>query len=269
MLHLQKGRYLARIAHSRNDLAAALALRSLCFAPSDMGPDTDPDTDPDTGAQTNTDTDAFDARCTHILIEDTRLATLVCCFRMLPLATGPDILHSYSAQFYDLTALTRFQGPLLEIGRFCLHPAQHDPDILRVAWGALTQWVDRTGVRLLFGCSSFPGCDAAPHIPAFRLLHSKHRAPLQWTPRPKAPEVFPFATAPNTPPDMPPNTAHNTLPCGPAALPPLLRTYLMMGGWVSDHAVFDRHLRTMHVFTGVEIASIPPARARLLRAVAG
>ena len=244
MLHLQKGRYLIRIAHNSNDLAAAFALRSLCFGVSNTCP------------QANPDTDAFDSRCTHILVEDTQLATLVCCFRVLPLPTGPDILSSYSAQFYDLTALTRFQGPLLEIGRFCLHPAQHDPDILRVAWGALTQWVDRTGVRLLFGCSSFPGCDATAHLPAFRLLHNKHRAPPQWTPRPKAPEVFALAATPDT------------QPCGPSALPPLLRSYLTMGGWVSDHAVFDRHLHTMHVFTGVETANIPPARARLLRAMA-
>ena len=50
---------------------------------------------------------------------------------------------------------------------------------------------------------------------------------------------------------------------------PLLRTYLVMGGWVSDHAVVDRDLNTLHVFTGLEIRAIPPARARLLRATAG
>jgi putative hemolysin len=52
-------------------------------------------------------------------------------------------------------------------------------------------------------------------------------------------------------------------------MPPLLRTYLAMGGWVSDHAVVDRDLGTLHVFTGLEIAAIPPGRARALRAVAG
>ena len=51
-------------------------------------------------------------------------------------------------------------------------------------------------------------------------------------------------------------------------MPPLLRTYLSMGGWVSDHAVVDRQMNTLHVFTGVEISAIPPARKRLLRAVA-
>ena len=52
-------------------------------------------------------------------------------------------------------------------------------------------------------------------------------------------------------------------------MPPLLRTYLLMGGWVSDHAVVDRDLNTLHVFTALEIRAIPPARARLLRGVAG
>jgi putative hemolysin len=50
-------------------------------------------------------------------------------------------------------------------------------------------------------------------------------------------------------------------------MPPLLRSYLMMGGWVSDHAVVDRDLNTLHVFTGLEIRAIPEDRARLLRAV--
>ena len=52
-------------------------------------------------------------------------------------------------------------------------------------------------------------------------------------------------------------------------MPPLLRTYLTMGGWVSDHAVVDPKMNTLHVFTGVEIAAIPPVRKRLLRAIAG
>ena len=47
---------------------------------------------------------------------------------------------------------------------------------------------------------------------------------------------------------------------------PLLRTYLSMGGRVSDHAVVDSQLDTLHVFTGLDIAAIPAARAKLLRA---
>jgi len=51
-------------------------------------------------------------------------------------------------------------------------------------------------------------------------------------------------------------------------MPALLRTYMLMGGWVSDHAVIDHDMNTLHVFTAVEINKIPPARQRLLRAMA-
>ncbi|MFZ1348189.1 MAG: ornithine-acyl-ACP acyltransferase, partial [Tabrizicola sp.] len=54
-----------------------------------------------------------------------------------------------------------------------------------------------------------------------------------------------------------------------SGLPPLLRTYLGMGGWVSDHAVVDWELDTLHVFTCVEVDRVPAARAASLRAVAG
>lgn len=74
----------------------------------------------------------------------------------------------------------------------------------------------------------------------------------------KAPQVFRFARALRLRKPDPKRAM--------AELPPLLRTYLMMGGWVSDHAVVDRHLNTLHVFTGLEIRAIPPARARLFAA---
>ncbi|MGO4908677.1 GNAT family N-acetyltransferase [Pseudorhodobacter sp. W20_MBD10_FR17] len=250
MLQLRKGRYLCRAAKTSADLAAVFALRKRCFAPYP---------EVEAGPAYLSAGDSYDARCTQILVEDLHSATLVCCFRLMHLPTAASLPDSYSAQFYDLAALAQFQGPMLEIGRFCLHPDDHAPDILRMAWGALTQWVDSAGVRLLFGCSSFAGDDPALHVNAFRVLHAKHAAPKQWMPQPKAPEVFDFT-----------KDLGGIIPeSGPIGLPPLLRTYLLMGGWVSDHAVFDRQLRTMHVFTGVEIAAIPPARARLLRAIAG
>jgi putative hemolysin len=47
-------------------------------------------------------------------------------------------------------------------------------------------------------------------------------------------------------------------------MPPLLRAYLSMGGWVSDHAVIDNKLNTLHVFTGLEVSKIPAAKKRFL-----
>jgi L-ornithine Nalpha-acyltransferase len=91
------------------------------------------------------------------------------------------------------------------------------------------------------------------------MLKERHLAPRRWLPRVKAPDVFRFARRLRRKPDA----ARAML-----TMPPLLRSYLAMGGWVSDHAVVDREINTLHVFTGLEIRGIPEARARLLRAVA-
>lgn len=246
MLSLFRGRYRARTADTAADIAAAQALRALCFRGGGAAPDAD----------------AFDAICTHVLVEDTRDGGgPVACFRLLPLNSGCEISRSYSAQFYDLKALETYKGRMVEMGRFCVHPDRPDPDILRVAWGAMTAYVDREGVGMLFGCSSFRGTEAESYLDAFAMLKDAHLAPRRWLPRVKAPVVFRFAQKLRR---RKPDAKRAIL-----GMPPLLRTYLMMGGWVSDHAVVDRDLGTLHVFTGLEIAAIPPGRARLLRGVAG
>ena len=51
-------------------------------------------------------------------------------------------------------------------------------------------------------------------------------------------------------------------------LPHLLQSYIGLGGWVSDHAVVDPTLDTVHVFTGLRIADISIARKRRLRELA-
>lgn len=246
MLSLRKGRYVARMAESNADILAAQQLRTLTFR-GDAGQ--------------GLDIDAFDGLCKHILVEEAKSGTLVCTFRLLPLGAGSEIGQSYSAQFYELEALHDFKGPMVEMGRFCIHPDWKDPDILRVAWGAMTKFVDDEGVELLFGCSSFRGTEAEAYMDAFALLKERHLAPKRFLPRVKAPNVFRFAQKLRL---RKPNLKQAQM-----GMPPLLRTYLLMGGWVSDHAVVDRDLNTLHVFTGLEINAIPPARKRLLRATAG
>lgn len=238
-------RYRVRVAQEPRDIRAAQRLRHLAFGPV---------------AQNGLDCDAFDPLCTHFLIEEQATGQLVGCFRILPLASGAEIAKSYAAQFYDLGPLAGFGGPMAELGRFCIHPGARDPDILRHAWAAMTRHVDETGVEMLFGCSSFQGTDPTPYRDSFALLRDRHLAPEGQRPGVGAPAVFAFTEAlEGYRPD--PKQALRRMP-------PLLRSYLVMGGWVSDHAVIDARMNTLHVFTGVEIRAIPPMRKRLLRAMA-
>lgn len=238
-LSLGKGRFRVRFSYRAEDIAAAQALRHRAFF-----------------GQDGLDADGYDALCQHLLVEERASGRLVACCRVLPLEAG-QIGRSYSAQYYELSALEAFEGAMLEVGRFCIAPDMHDPDILRIAWGALTAYVDENNIQMLFGCSSFAGTDEAEYLDAFAMLKERHLAPKRWLPRVKAPQVFRFAKRLRRKPDA---------KLAMRRMPPLLKTYLLMGGWVSDHAVVDRKMGTLHVFTGLEISAIPPARKRLLRA---
>lgn len=244
------GRYAVRFTRAARDMAAAQSLRYLAFVARRGG-----------ARPGGADADAHDAQCLHALIETVDDGTLVGCFRLLFLPGGDGLGTSYAARFYDLSPLAGYAAPMVEIGRFCVRPGLRDPDILRTAWAALTRLVDERGVAMLFGCSSFEGADPAPHLDALAILRARHLGPEGLRPRIGAGEVVTFdAALRGRVPDM---------QQGLRTMPALLRSYLAMGGWVSDHAVIDRDLDTLHVFTGVEIAAVPQARARLLRALAG
>lgn len=240
MKPLEKGRYVARIAQTHSDILRAQKFRARCF-----------------GLASDRDSDPFDADCQHVLIEEVSDGVLVCTFRMLSLAGGA-VMQGYSGQFYDLSPLAGRHEKVVELGRFCVDPACRDADILRVAWAAITAYVDETHVDLLIGCSSFAGIEASRYSDSFALLKAYHLAAPDRMPRIKAREVFRFAARLRRKPD-----AAKAL----RQMPPLLRSYLAMGGRVSDHAVVDRQMNTLHVFTAVEIGAIPDSRKRALRAV--
>ncbi|MEM8979546.1 MAG: GNAT family N-acyltransferase [Pseudomonadota bacterium] len=238
-----KGRYSVRLAQSDADLIAAQSLRHRAFF----------------GAP-GVDADEYDPLCEHILVERATDQHLVCCFRLMLLGSGDDLTQSYSAQYYDLAGLADYTSPMIEMGRFCIDPDITDPDVVRIAWGAMTDIVERTGTQMLFGCASFEGVQADTYRDAFGILHEKHLAPKRWLPKVKAPKVVRFAQIFRRATSQKPDHKRAML-----RMPPLLRTYLLMGGWVSDHAVVDTKMNTLHVFTGLEISAIPQARQRFLR----
>lgn len=242
-------RYLTREAVTPADMARVLELRHRAFRPGREGPESD--------------ADRFDAQSRHLLVEDAATGRLAGCCRFRVLAGPDEIPGTYSATFYDLSRLSGFRAPMLELGRFVAGTGEAGADqlgALRAAWAALTAIVDASGVRLVFGCSSFPGTDPGAYTEAFGLLAARHLAPENWAPGPAAGTILAYAAA------LAGRPVDRTAAL--AQMPPLLRSYTAMGGWVSDHAVIDRDLGTIHVFTGLEVDRVPPGRARALRALA-
>lgn len=190
------------------------------------------------------DADPFDTAARHVMVSD-QAGRLVATMRLSEGAAG------YAAQFYDLSTLAALDQPMLEVGRFCIAPDVLDADVLRVTWGALTRYVAARGVQMLFGCASFAGTDWAVYGRAFARLR-RYRGPDTIRP-PAREQARPLADCAEE---------------GRGPMPPLLRTYLAMGGWVGDDLVIDRQMQTMHVFICLEVAKVPVARARALHALA-
>lgn len=243
MKPLERGGLRARLGGA-GDRAAVLALRAAAFPRADGRP---PGWEP------------LDESCLQCVVEapDGRL---LAAFRALILPSGRALEASYAAGFYDLSPLAAEPSPLVEMGRLCLTPDPRGWEALRLVWGAMTRIVEGAGAALMTGCPSFAGADWTRHRAALALLAARHLGPEALRPGGRAAEQVDYPALTGPMPDL--RTAQ-------AGLPPLLRSYLAMGGWVSDHAVADRELDTLHVFTCVAVAGVPAARAASLRAIEG
>ncbi len=237
---IRKGKLIARLVQDRAGMDRVLAFRRAAFP-----------------RRAGQEEDAQDALSAHVAVEGPE--GLLACFRVMLFGWGAGLAQGYAARFYDVGPLSGYARPIAEIGRFCAAPGGVHPDVLRLAWGAMTRIVDEGQAGLLVGCTSFRGAGWEAHRAGLALLAAEFVGPEEHRPGRKAAEVVGLDLA------GPVGDRGAAL----AALPPLLRTYLGMGGWVSDHAVVDRELDTLHVFTCVEVDRVPAARAASLRAVAG
>lgn len=233
----QCGSLTAAVARDSDALDAVLTLRQERFRSRSGGQDLD----------------RFDQGCSHVMISDA--ARVLATARVRLMHQCADMQDSYAAQFYDFKALFDKDAVVLEIGRLCISAAHcHDPDILRMLLAAVTRIVLAHDVSVMIGCSSLSGADIQTHKPVLRYLAAHHLAPAPHLLRGRCDSV--------------PLPRSGPVADVSAHLPPLLRLYLGLGGWVSDHAVRDTDLDTLHVFTAVEVARIPATRRRFLEALA-
>lgn len=233
MMPVGQAGFQVRLAQSAAEREAAFRLRAQVFRATDEA--------------SPRDADRYDLVCDHLLVTpvgapDRVLGTYRLMRRAHAKATG-----FYAEQMFDLDALRRLPGELLELGRLCVDPEHRDGRVIELLWRGIAAYVEAHGVAWLFGSVSLPGQDPDALADLLTWLHAEHLAPLEQRPTALPSRRVEMARKPIASLDR---TRLRQ------SLPPLLAAYLRMGGRVGDGAVIDRELATIPVCLVLERARV-------------
>ena len=196
--------------------------------------------------RSGSDEDRFDDISEHCLIFDKKKnEKLVLVFRARIFESMKQIQDSYTAQYYGLKQLENLSCKPLELGRFCVDPASNDPFLLVFAFKYLYNKLKNENVNFVFGCSSFNGAEVAKHSESLMFLGNNYLADASIAVEKKSDESVDLGQEVKI--------FSKDRPMDYFNLPPLLKFYLRLGGRVSDHAVIDNELDTLHVFTYLDL----------------
>lgn len=238
-LEIRAGNLSVLIAADEKEIEAGLRLRYRYFSGGKPA------------AAGGVDRDEYDAVCDHLLVKDydrpPEDGQVVGTYRLLRRRPMEKIGRFYSESEYDISALKRYPGEILELGRSCVHEDYRSRAVMQLLWRGIGEYVFRHGIEIMFGCASFSGVDPEAHALALSYLHHYHLAP---------PELRPVAL-PDHYVDMN-RMAREGLDKKAAfsAIPPLIKGYLRLGGYVGEGGYVDEPLQLLDVSIVVKTAAV-------------
>lgn len=234
-----------RLAFAEDEVDAALALRYRVFF-EEMGARPDA-----AAAASRRDRDAYDPVADHLLVLDHDLgegaAGVVGTYRLIRKPAADRIGRFYTESEYDISPLLASGLTLLELGRSCVAPDYRTRGTLQLLWRGIASYVFGHGIDLMFGCASLPGTDPDALAAPLTYLALNHAAPPELCPRALAERRVEMRR-------LAPEQVDSRAVL--AALPPLLKGYLRLGGFVGDGAVIDPEFNTTDVCLMVRTAVI-------------
>ncbi len=233
---LRAGNLGVRIATTADELDAAQALRYRVFY-EEMG------AVPDAAARAiRRDVDVFDRVADHLLVVDHALghgpAAVIGTYRLVQKEAADLIGRFYSASEYDISTLTNFPGRVMELGRSCVEPSYRGRAAMQLLWRGIAAYVFHHRIDLMFGCASLPGTEPDRIGTELTYLYLNHLAPPGLRPRALADRYVEMRRV--DPETVDPRRALSMLP-------PLVKGYLRLGGFVGDGAVIDEEFNTTDV----------------------
>ncbi|SDG23543.1 ornithine-acyl[acyl carrier protein] N-acyltransferase [Limimonas halophila] len=192
--------------------------------------------------ETGREFDAYDAHADHLLVFDTAIADgpegVIGTYRLMRREQAERAGQFYTSDEYDIDALLAYPGEIMELGRSCVAADHRTGATMQLLWRGIAAYVLHFDVHLMFGCASMLGTDPDALGEQLAYLYHHHLAP---------PALRPVAR-PDLYVDMNRLDPDAFKPRRAAAkLPPLLKGYLRLGGFVGDGAVVDQDFNTTDV----------------------
>jgi putative hemolysin len=232
---LRAGQFSVRLARDQTELDAVQTLRYQVFY-GEMGAIPDP-----AQRASGRDHDAFDAFADHLIVVDRdagSAGSIIATYRLLQSTAAAQAGGFYSAGEYDIGAILSYRGRILELGRSCVHPEYRNRTAMQLLWRGIAAYVFHNGIDLMFGCASLPGTDPDGLRVELSYLYHFHLAPPPVRPR-ALPERYVEMQR------LEPAALEARQALG--LLPPLIKGYLRLGGFVGDGAVVDAQFNTTDV----------------------
>ncbi len=233
---LRAGPLGVRIATTAAEIDAVQALRYRVFF-EEMGARPDAQS-----RERRRDGDGFDAHADHLLVVDHAIGPgpegVIGTYRLLRRAAATRAGGFYSASEFDLSVLEAFPGEVLELGRSCVDAGYRGRAAMQLLWRGIAAYVFRHQIDLMFGCASLTGTDPERLGAELTYLYLNHLAPPALRPR----------ALPDRHVEMrrvDPETLDRRRAL--TLLPPLVKGYLRLGGFVGEGAVVDRQFNTTDV----------------------
>jgi putative hemolysin len=225
-----------RLAEDVAEIRAAQALRYRVFFES-MAAKPTPEM-----AAAERDFDSFDDFCDHLLVFDEERGkgpdAVVGTYRVMRREGAARRGQFYTSDEYQIDRLDAYPGEILELGRSCVDPTYRSGATMQLLWRGIAEYVFYHDISIMFGCASLPGTDPQQLRMPLAYLHHHHLAPPPLRTR-AVPERY--VSMDLLPPDQ------VRVSEGRRALPPLIKGYLRLGGFVGDGAVVDPEFGTTDV----------------------
>lgn len=214
------------------------------------------------------DADQFDAICDHLLVIDHGLPrsqlhqklhdrfrgpppAIVGTYRLLRQDVAERHGGFYTADEYDIAPLVAANPHLnfLELGRSCVLGPYRDKRTVELMWHGIWAYVLGHGIDVMLGCASLPGTDPDALALPLSFLHHNARAPEEWAARAVGHRYVAM--------DRMPAERIDTK-AALRSLPPLVKGYMRLGGYVGDGAVIDHDFGTVDVLVVLPVPNINP-----------